>query len=64
MAEQAKIQMQDHTGRWVTVVSTLPSEQLMWLKLQSVQQAYKRNVRAVDKNGIVLQFSPYISGVV
>lgn len=60
MSNQAKIQMQDHTGRWVTVASTLPSEQLMWLKLQSVQQLYKRNVRAVDSNGVVLQFSPYV----
>jgi hypothetical protein len=58
--EQAKIQMQDHTGRWVTVQSVMPSEQLMYQKLQSVQQSYKRSVRAVDARGIVLQFFPYI----
>jgi len=59
MLGQAKIQMMDVTGKWQTVSSTLNSDQLVLLQLQSIQRTFKRNVRAIDDRGNLIQFYPY-----
>lgn len=57
---QAKIQMMDVTGKWQTVASTMNSDQLVALQLQSIQRTFKRNVRAIDERGSLIQFFPYM----
>lgn len=52
---QAKIQIQDVTGLWVTVSTCMKTDQIIKRTLDSVQRTYKRTVRAVDDNGNILQ---------
>jgi uncharacterized protein (UPF0303 family) len=51
----AKIQIQDVTGAWVTVGSTIQNDQMIKRQLDTAQRTYKRTVRAIDNNGNILQ---------
>ena len=52
---KAYIQVQDITGDWKTIQSTMNQDQMIFRSLQAVQLQYKRLVRAIDDQGIILQ---------
>lgn len=52
---QAKIQVQDVTGNWINVGSTLNQPQLIFRSLETYAKTYKRLIRAVDTDGNILQ---------
>jgi hypothetical protein len=52
---QVKLQIQDVSGLWVTVGSSINQDQLIKKNLDSIQRTYKRTVRAVDSNGMIVQ---------
>ncbi len=53
--DKAFIQVQDIFGQWRNVGSTINQDQAIKQALNSAQTQYKRIVRAVDKNGNILQ---------
>lgn len=55
-----KIQIKDKTGNWITVKTTVNQDQIVSSDLNSVQKSYKMDVRAMDQNGLLLQYLPYI----
>ena len=55
MMANARIQVQDTTGNWITVGSTLNQPQLIFRQVETTAKTYKRLVRAVDSNGNILQ---------
>jgi hypothetical protein len=54
------IQIKDKTGSWLTVRTVPNQDQILNADLNSVQKQYKMDVRAMDKNGLLLQYLPYI----
>jgi hypothetical protein len=56
MSKLAKIQVQDYTGNWVTVGTTLMSDQIIFRAVTSAKRTYKgKLVRAIDPLGNILQ---------
>jgi len=55
MKANAIIQVQDVTGNWINIGSTVNQPQLIFRNLETVAKTYKRLVRAVDKEGNILQ---------
>jgi hypothetical protein len=53
--DQIKIQVQDITGSWITIGSAMNQDQVIKRQLDVAQSSYKRTVRAVDKNGNIVQ---------
>ena len=54
-SDKAFIQVQDIYGQWRSIGSTINQDQAIKSALNSAQTQYKRIVRAVDKNGNILQ---------
>lgn len=52
---QAKLQVQDVTGQWITVGSSMKNDQIIFRQLETLAKTYKKVVRAVDDNGNILQ---------
>lgn len=52
---QAKLQVQDITGQWITVGSSMMQDQIISKQLDTLSKTYKRVVRAVDASGNILQ---------
>lgn len=52
--DRASIQIQDITGRWFTVETVSNTDQNIQLALTRKHEMFKKKVRAVDKNGRLL----------
>jgi len=53
--EQAQLQVQDISGNWISVGSTMNQPQMISKNLDSLARVYKKTVRAIDSNGNILQ---------
>jgi len=53
--DQAKLQVQDVTGLWITVGSSMNQDQVISKQLDTLSRTYKKLVRAIDQNGNILQ---------
>lgn len=58
--EKIKIQIKDISGNWITIQTVINQDTAIQSCINSVQKAYKKDVRAVDKNGSIVQMYPYI----
>lgn len=52
---QIKLQVQDVTGQWITVGSSMNNDQIIFRQLGTLADTYKKVVRAIDQNGNILQ---------
>lgn len=57
--KKVDIQIQDISGKWFTVQTVADNDQMILGAIESVQQLYKKPVRALS-GGSVVQFWPYI----
>ena len=49
---EVDIQLQDTTGNWRTIVTTLNNSQMILIRMKELKDRYpNKRVRAVDKNG-------------
>jgi hypothetical protein len=53
---QILLQIQDVTGNWITVGSSMDQFQIITKDLARTASTFKRNARAVDQNGNIVQF--------
>lgn len=56
MHSKAYIQIQDFSGNWINVNSTMNSPQIIMKALETAKKTYRTGVaRAVDQDGNILQ---------
>lgn len=60
--KKVRIQIKDISGNWITVQTVVNSDRMIDNAITSVQRSYKKDVRAVDTNGSLVQMYPYIKG--
>jgi len=53
--DQARLQIQDVTGAWINIGSTINQDQVIFQQLGVLSSVFKRLVRAVDKHDNILQ---------
>ncbi len=55
MEQQARLQIQDVTGNWINVGSSINQDQIIFQQLEVLSTVFKRLVRAVDKHNNIIQ---------
>lgn len=58
--KRVDIQIKDITGRWFTVQNCIDQDQIIQAAMTSIQSLYKKDTRALNSQGAVIQFYPYI----
>lgn len=60
MSHEITYQIRDLSGNWLTVRRTPTAPQLVSKEIESLQKTYKKDVRALDSAGMLVDYKPVI----